>query len=377
MFAGGMVQKQPLVVPGASVPTGWPVLPPQGPPIPERVPGWEAPGGQAVLPAANAGQAQNGDNLGMAIQRMQENVLSSMHAMLQAEFATLQGWTARTDERMQSVEDGVEAGRASLQVAAQERARLAARLEHQERQAQEAARAVATVAQAAASATRRVEELEARLAGAQAAGQAVAPAAPRAAPASAVPPRAQGEERFVPSCIFLSGWAKYDEEEAGLTEQQCDELVQELAQAMDTRPLVQQALRQPDAVRAPRLRNTRIRVNLEGGRDFCFRTAKAVREVVQSRSMVRNGKTIKVRVEDSPRANEQRSVFVKALRVLESRVPSAGAKPDWPNKIYAHDLSLLARVPYQGPKIEWIVPNLQAFAAGITAADLDEALERM
>ena len=66
------MQKQPPLVPvvpslpGGSVPTGWPTLPPQGPPIPERVPGWVAPGGQAVLPAANAGQAQKGDNLGLA-----------------------------------------------------------------------------------------------------------------------------------------------------------------------------------------------------------------------------------------------------------------------------------------------------------------------
>ena len=199
------------------------------------------------------------------------------------------------------------------------------------------------------------------------------------------PPRssssaAPSTDAFVPSAIFLQGWTTFDDrEDQGLSPDDCNALVRDLSLLVD---VAYKPFLEGDVVRAGRQRNSRILVRAEGGRDRCFKLAAALRTAISAHSVKRNGKLVKVSIEDSPAARDRKGQITRVARTLELKLPRGiAAKIDWPDRIYAFKDErlggLLARFPFGARSISWIEANIQEYCPGISAAELDEAMDQL
>ena len=178
----------------------------------------------------------------------------------------------------------------------------------------------------------------------------------------------------------MQGWTTFhDREDLGLSADDCNALVRELSLLVD--PVYKPQL-EGDIVRAGRQRNSRVLVRVEGGRDRCFKLAAALRAAISAHSVKRNGKLVKVSIEDSPVARDRKGQVIRAARTLELKLPrGVVAKIDWPDRIYAFKDDrlggLLARFPFGARSVTWIEANIREHCPGINAAELDEAMEQL
>ena len=218
----------------------------------------------------------------------------------------------------------------------------------------------------------RVDELQARVGRLE----RTPPPPPRSTASAA----SSASDAFVPSAIYLQGWTTFDDrEDQGLSPDDCNALVRDLSSLVD---VAYKSLLEGDVVRAGRQRNSRILVRVEGGRDRCFKLAAALRTAISAHSVKRNGKLVKVSIEDSPAARDRKGQIIRAARTLELKLPrGVVAKIDWPDRIYAFKDDrlggLLARFPFGARSVSWIEANIQEHCPGISAAELDEAMEQL
>ena len=123
-------------------------------------------------------------------------------------------------------------------------------------------------------------------------------------------------------------------------------------------------------------------VRVDGGSDKRFKLVEAICQAINTHSVRRHARPIKVSVEDSPAQLDRKGQVVRAARALELKLPrGVTSKIDWPDRIYASAGGqlgrLLARFPFGARSISWLEPNIREYCPGITSAELDEVMEQI
>ena len=80
----------------------------------------------------------------------------------------------------------------------------------------------------------------------------------------------------------------------------------------------------------------------------------------------KEGRTVKIRVEDRPEERDRKTTLIKATKILALKLPSTYENSiDWPDRIYAKSqgpdgaAQLLAKQPHGAKQVSWCVPTIR------------------
>ena len=144
-------------------------------------------------------------------------------------------------------------------------------------------------------------------------------AAAAASVASAAPPtrRPVTESDFVPRCVHVKGWCRWQDPDKSLTRDEAYEFGLKIVEMLSDDSGVHDLVR---GVQEPRMQNNMITINVEPGETNAKRVRDALARRLDDEPLLIHGKAVFAMVEPSPAKRQRNATIAKANKVLEDLV---------------------------------------------------------